>query len=374
MGKIVSTILDPITGAGQARDAANQAAASQRDAATAASYASQFRPVGMTTAFGTSQFTREIDPKTGMPYVSSASYTANPQLAALQNQLMGSYGSQLDFAKQQQQNLQPLSTGAAGLFGSAPSVMSLGQQYLATSPQQAASDWYNQQVGLLAGGREQQLAGLRNKLFQTGRTGLATGGTTTGMAATNPELAAYYNSLSQENRQLAAQADQYGMERARFGAGLLRTAGSLYGQGAGLLGTQSQLNAASYSPLQTLLGLSGNVEQMSLQPYQLGIQLGQAAAPGQAAGAQMYNQGFGQAAGTQYAGAQNAANLNASFLSSLIGSAAGGFGGGASSGGGMFNGFGNAIGNAFGNPLTAMRYGTNLGSQQTRMLAAQDNW
>jgi len=106
-----------------------------------------------------------------------------------------------------------------------------------------------------------------------------------------------------------------------FGAGL-------FGTGAGLLNTQTQGMAGAYSPLQTLLGLSGNVEQMSLQPYQLGLQLGQAAAPGAAAGAQMYNQGFGQAAGTQYAGAQNAANLNASFLSSLIGSASGGFGGG----------------------------------------------
>ena len=354
MGNIVSTILDPITGAGQARDAANQAAAGQREAATKSSYAAQFRPVGMTSAFGSSQFTREIDPTTGMPYVSSAGYTANPQLAGLQNQLMGQYGNQFANAAQTQQNLQPLATGAAGLFGAAPSLMSLGQQYLATSPQQAASDYYNQQVGLLSGGREQQLAGLRNQLFQTGRTGLATGGTSTGMAATNPELAAYYNSVAQGNQQLAAQADQYGMQRTQFGAGLLGTAGGLFGQGAGLLGTQTQLGAAAYSPLQTLLGLSGNVEQMSQQPYQLGLQLGQAQAPGQAAGASIYNQGFGQAANTQYAGAQNAANLNASFLSSLIGSAAGGMGGGGGGGfstvgmsqmqpGGAFSGGGNSF-------------------------------
>jgi len=328
MGGIVSAILDPITGASQTKAAGAQAAEQQRQAAQQSAYASQFRPVGMTSAFGTSQFTREIDPVTGLPYVSSAGYTASPQLSELQNQLMSQYGSQLGLANQQQQNLQPLATGASGLFGDAGSVRSLGQQYLATSPQQAAADYYNQQVGLLSGGREQQLAGLRNQLFQTGRTGLATGGTSTGMAATNPELAAYYNSVAQGNQQLAAQADQYGMQRAQFGAGLLGQAGGLFGQGAGLLGTQTQLGAAAYSPLQTLLGLSGNVEQMSQQPYQLGLQLGQAQAPGQAAGASIYNQGFGQAAGTQYAGAQNAANINASFLSSLIGSAAGGAGGG----------------------------------------------
>jgi len=56
---------------------------------------------------------------------------------------------------------------------------------------------------------EQELAGVRNRLFQTGRTGLATGGTSAGnMAATNPELAAYYNSLARQQSQLAAGAEQ----------------------------------------------------------------------------------------------------------------------------------------------------------------------
>lgn len=314
MGGIVKAILDPITGAGEARDAANQAADSQRQAATNASIAAQFRPVGMTTAFGTSNFTRSIDPATGMPYVSSAGYTANPQLAALQNQLLGNLGGSYSSTQNVSGQYAPLTSGAQSAF-------SLGQKYLATSPEQAASDWYNQQQGLLSGGREQQLSNLRNKLFQTGRTGLATGGTTTGMSATNPELAAYYNSIAQGNQQLAAQADQYGMQRAQFGAGL-------FGTGANMLNQYNAGQVASYSPLQTLLGLSSNVEQISQQPYTLGLQLGSAAAPGSAAGAQLYGQGFNQAAGTQYAGAQNAANVNASFLSSLIGSASGGFGGG----------------------------------------------
>jgi hypothetical protein len=38
----------------------------------------------------------------------------------------------------------------------------------------------------------------------------------------------------------------------------------------------------------------------------------------------------------------------------------------------MFGGMSSSLGNAFGNPLTALKYGTNLGSQQTQMLAAQD--
>lgn len=326
MGGIVKAILDPITGASQTQAAAATAADQQRQAAQTAAYASQFRPVGMTSAFGTSTFTREIDPTTGLPYVSSAGYQASPEISNLQNALMSQYGSQLNFANQQQQNLQPLSTGAAGLFNAAPSVMSLGQQYLATSPQQAASDWYNQQVGLLSGTREQQLAGLRNQVFQTGRTGLATGGTSTGMAATNPEMAAYYNSVAQGNRELAAQADQYGMQRAQFGAGLLGTAGNLYGQGAGLLGTQSQLGAAAYSPLQTLLGVSGTTESMAQQPYQLGMQLGQAALGGQTAGANLYNTGMGQAASTQYGGVQAGNAANVSLISGLMQAGAMGYG------------------------------------------------
>ncbi len=333
MGSVVSNVIGSITGGNQARDAANQAAASQRDAATAASYAAQFRPVGMTTAFGSSQFTREIDPKTGMPYISSAGYTANPQLAALQNQLMGGFGGAYNQGAAQSQAYAPLSGAAGSLFG-------LGSQYLATSPEQARADYMATQQAALAPTREKQLSQIRNQLFQTGRSGLATGGTTAGgMGASNPELQAYYNSLAQQDLNLATQAEQAAQQRQMFGAGL-------FGSGAGLLNTQTQGMANAYSPLQSLLGLSGNVEQMSLQPYQLGIQLGQAAAPGSAAGAQMYNQGFGQAAATQYAGAQNAANLNASFLSSLIGSAAGGMGGASGSvasplfGGNAGSGFG----------------------------------
>lgn len=39
---------------------------------------------------------------------------------------------------------------------------------------------------------------------------------------------------------------------------------------------------------------------------------------------------------------------------------------------GQWSNLSSALGNYFGNPLTAMRYGTNVGSQQTNMLAAQD--
>jgi hypothetical protein len=336
MGGIVSAVLDPFTGASDTRDAANASAAQQRQAAENASYAAAFRPVGMTTRFGSSSFTREIDPKTGMPYVSAAQYTAAPELSALQNRLFNQFGAGLTGAEQMAAQYQPIGAGAQ-------QIMNLGQQYLAQSPEAAAQQYLSQQQGLLAGGREQQLSNIRNNLFQRGRTGLATGATSTGMQATNPEMAAYYNALAQQDAALAAGATQAGQQRTQFGAGLL-------GTGAGLLGTQVQGTVGAYAPLQTQLGLAGQVEQMAMQPYNLGLALGTASLPGQTAGAQIYNQGFQNAAATQYQGAQAANAANSQFLSSLIGAAAGGMAGGAGgAGGGMFGGGTQSFGQFMGN-------------------------
>lgn len=357
MGGVVNSVVGAITGSGNVSSAANAAAEQQRQAGITAANISAFRPVGMTTRFGTSQFTREVDPATGIPYISGAGYTAAPELASLQNQLFGQFNPSYSQAQQMAGQYAPLTGASNQLFN-------LGQQYLAQSPEQAAADYLTSQQGLLAPGREQQLSSLRNQLFQTGRSGLSTGGTAAGSrGASNPELQAYYNSVAQQDAALAAQAQQAGMQRAQFGA-------SLYGTGAGLLGTQVQGQAGAYAPLQTQLGLSGQVETMAQQPYQLGLQLGQAQIPGQQAGSQQYYGGQVAGANTQYQGALQAQQMNSGFLSSLIGSAAGGLAMGA--GAGMFSGMSSSLGNAFGNPLTAFKYGTNIGSEQTRMLAAQD--
>lgn len=305
MGKLVSSVANIFTGADETKAAGERAAAQQSQAAREAAAAAAFRPVGMTTRFGTSQFTREIDPATGMPYVSSGGYTAAPELAALQNQLFGSFGAGGDFARQQAEQFGALSPAAQQLFG-------LGQQYLATSPEQAAQDYMRTQQAALAPSREQQYGTLQNRLFQTGRGGLATGGTVAGnMQQTNPELAAYYNAIAQQDLGLAAGAEQAARDRISFGTGL-------FGQGAGLLGTQAQGISSAYSPLQTQLALSGQVEQMSQMPYQLGIQLGQAQQPGQTQGANIYGQGMSQAAQTQYGATQAANAANAQFWGGVI--------------------------------------------------------
>jgi hypothetical protein len=236
------------------KDAANTSADAQRYAADQAAQAARFTPVGVTTNLGKSNFTMNPDGT-----IASAGYTLDPRLQGIQNNIFGQ--AQAFNPEQVGQAAQPLYGGAASLFN-------LGQQYLATSPQQAAQDYMAQQQGLLAPGREQQLAGLRNQQYQTGRTGLATGGTVAGgMQQTNPELAAYYNSIAQQNSTLAAQSDAYGQQRAQFGAGLFGTGGSLLGQ-------VPALTTAGYSPLQTQLGLVGSIEGMGQQPFDLSTALG----------------------------------------------------------------------------------------------------
>lgn len=357
MGNVVNAVLSPLTGADNTRNAANAAADQQRQAGITAANISAFRPVGMTTRFGTSQFTREIDPATGVPYISGASYEAAPELANLQNQLFGQFGGSYNQAQQMAGQYAPLTGASQSLFN-------LGSQYLAESPEAAAANYMRQQQDLLAGSREQQLANVRNSLFQTGRSGLATGGTSTGRQATNPEMAAYYNAIAQQDAQLAAQAQQQGMAQTQYGA-------SLFGTGAGLLGSQVAGQAGAYAPLQTQLGLSGQVETMSQQPYQLGLQLGTAQVPGQSAGAQTYYGGQVAGANTQYQGEMQANQANSQFLSSLIGSAAMAGAGGAFSGFGGLGGAGASSGYGLGAAGYGAAYGINPFGEQAQMLAAQ---
>lgn len=297
VSKAVGGILGDITGAEETKAAAAAAAEQQRLAAQAAA----FRPVGMTSRFGTSQFTRATDPKTGMPYIESASYEAAPELQALQNQLFGSFGQGLQLGDFTAAQYNPLAGAAQSLFG-------FGAQQLAESPEAARQRYIQGQQAALAPMQEQTLAGIRNRLFQTGRTGLATGGTAAGgLQATNPEMAAYYNALAQQQAQVSAGADAAIQSQQQ-------NAANLFGQGAGLLGTLTSGQTAAYSPLQNLLGLSQTVEGLAQTPLQLGLQLGTAQVPGQTAGSGL----FSQAAQTQYGGVQAANAANAQLLAGII--------------------------------------------------------
>lgn len=178
----------------QSKEAALQAQRNIEQAAGRGVAGAQFRPVGVTTRFGASQF--QVDPITGQ--VVSAGYTASPEITSAQNRLMG-----------------------------------LGASYLAQTPEEVAQQYLAKQYELLAPSRERQLAAIRNQAFQTGRGGLSVGSTglrpsgAQGLMGANPEMEAYYNALAQQDAQLAAQAQQAGQQQVGFGAGLFGQAGQL---------------------------------------------------------------------------------------------------------------------------------------------------
>jgi hypothetical protein len=275
MGGVVSAIAGPvlnIAGGLISGSRDSQAAKAQAEALRAAGLRSsemaQFRPIGMTTGFGSSRFrTNELG------QLEEAGYDLSPELQAIRNRLMGQAGM-----------FDPTTLGRAAepLMGGASSLFNLGQQYLAESPEAAAQRYVSQQQALLAPSREAQLSGVRSRLFGTGRGGLGVQ-TGTGGAPASPEMQAYYNALAQQDLQLAAQGQQAGMEQARFGAGL-------FGSGGSLLAQIPALQSAGYNPLQTQLGLAGTVEGMGQQPFLLSQELARLQAGAGAQAGQLYMQ------------------------------------------------------------------------------------
>jgi len=238
------------------REAAQRAQAMIEAETKAAKDAAQFRPIGMTTRFGTSQF--GFDPATGR--LSSAGYSLTPDVKAQQDRFMALSNQGLTQAEGAQAQFAPLQTGAQRLFG-------LGNQYLAQSPEAVAQNYLNQQMALLQPGREQELATLQNRLQQQGRGGLsvAQGGT---MGATTPELQALYNARAQQEAVLAANAQQAGQRDVLFGAGLL-------GQGATAMGNYYSGQQGAYAPYTSAMTQAQNLETLGQQPYTMGIKLGE---------------------------------------------------------------------------------------------------
>ena len=310
-----------------AENAAGIQAGAQTEAARIAAAESRFRPVGITTRFGGSQFQFGI-PGVSAPVASSyatpaefqaaqaayqtrlanegrvtgASYTLDPALRAYQDRFLGLAGRGLTQAEGAQTRFAPLGTASEGLF-------SLGKKYLAESPEQAAEKYILGRQNLLAPSRERQLAGLRTNLFNTGRQGLSVGGTGVrpgggeGLRASNPELEAYYNSIAQEDARLAAEGMQGGMNQVGFGSGLFATGGNLATQMYGL-------QSAALTPYQAYLSGATNLEALGQQPLELGSALGGRIA--NPAGGQALFQGGMGAANSMFRA--NAYNPTADFL------------------------------------------------------------
>ena len=386
MGELVSGIFGYAGASRQARAAENAArmsADAQLEAARIAAEEARFRPVGVTSRFGTSRFQFGIpgvsEPqrstyKTDEEYQQAlsdyqtrvakegrlvgAGYDVAPDIAAIRDRLLSQAGGE-QFSQQALQQAQ-------GLFG-------LGQQFLPTSPETtmspeaaayaaqlrglagqvtpttydptaAAQEYVQQQQALLRPERERQLAETRESLFRTGRSGLgvAQGGD---LQATNPEMAAYYNALAQQDARLAAEGSQIGRQRlaedirlgTTLGAGALDTqqrAEALARErilsnlqtGTGLFSTGLNLATGGYDPLKTQVGLSSTLEQLGQSPLDIGAQLGgRVASSGAQAGQSLLAGGMGAArtlqAGTSFSptGALLSGMANNQQLTSGIG-------------------------------------------------------
>lgn len=325
MGSVVSSLTDAIglTDIEGTRERGEQAAAAQREAARMAAQGSAFRPVGITTRFGTSQF--GIEDIGGIPRVTSAGYTVAPEIRSIQDRLMGLTGGALTSAEEAQMMASPLGRSAVGLFN-------LGGQYLGESPEAVRQRYINQQTALLDPIRQREEQRLASSVFGRGRAGLNIGD------VGQPELFSLASARRAQDLQLAQQAEQAAQQQIGFGAGL-------FGTGAQQLAQMYGIPTQALGPLQSYLGTSQTIEELGQQPLQLGLAVGGAGQQGATAGAQLLSSGLSQAASTQQAAAQAASNQLTGFMNQMLGAAIGGFGGGG--GGSMGSLFGGGGGGGF---------------------------
>jgi hypothetical protein len=310
MGGAVSAIAGPVLGTvgglisgGKAADAAKGQAEALRAAGERASAMAQFRPMGMTTAFGSSQFTPE----------GQGSYTLSPELRGLQQNLFGQLGSY--DPSQIGQLAQPLMGGAQSLFGlggqllptdtsrmSSQQAQDLANQYrfaqqglMPTSfqtgatpeamayanqlnqlagqvtptsydPTAAAQQYFQQQQDLLQPSRAAEEARLATANYGRGTGGLGVQ-TGTGTAPSNPLAQALFNARSQQDAQIAAQSTDIARQRLRDDIGLGTQLGA-----AGLT-AQQQSEATQRANMLQSLGLSLDFGTQGLRSEEAGTQL-----------------------------------------------------------------------------------------------------
>jgi hypothetical protein len=245
-----------VFGAITARNAGKDAAAASAAAGQQAAAAAEFKPYSITSGFGTGYFDTNKN---------QAGYEIDPVLQAFRDQM---YNGSANF---------------------------LGQ--IDTDPNVAAQNYYNQQQGLMAGGREAEDIALRNQQMQQGRIGLGLSSQAMGAGGPAGMGGGYLN------------PGQYSQQVARNMADQNLAASSMQMAQADI----DRNIARGQGMLQTATGL----EQMAMSPLTIGADIGsrQAVSGGQQASALL-------------AGGQGAANAN---LASGLGMA------------GMFSNAGNAF-------------------------------
>ena len=262
MGDIVGAVI----GGNATKRAAQTAANAQTESARIAADAAKFRPYSITSGFGSSSF--DTDKNT-------ATYDLDPQLAAYRDQLYG---------------LSQQGMGGINL-----------------DTQQNAQDYYNQQQGLLSGGRGAEDIALRQQQLGSGRIGLGLSGEAMGAGAgtgyVNPEQYQRDLARGQVDASMAANADQ--VARQQLDQDIARSTG-LFNTGAG-------------------------VEQLGQSTLTMGADIGnKQAAAGANAGRSLLEGGMA-AAQSNLAGGLNKANMYGN-LGNAVGGMFSGAGGGGPSG------------------------------------------
>ena len=335
--------------AGKAAErAAGTAADAQLEAARIAAEEARFRPVGITTRFGQSQFGFDDQGR-----LTSAGYTVSPELQALQERLLGVAPGSLETALGAGAELGAIRGAVPGLFGLAGQLLPtdvsrqaspeelayaqrlgmLGQQVTPTSydPTAAAQSYFAEQQAMLDPVRQREEQRLASSVFGRGRAGLSVGD------MGQPELFTLAQARGQQDLALAAQSRERARQelqqdiglgtqlgaagitarqqaenlaRARFAEDLQAGTG-LFSTGASLLGLIPQYQTQAMAPFQTQLGLAETIEGLGQQPLDIGAQLGgRTATAGAQAGQALLQGGLG-AASTQLQG--NLASTSARY-------------------------------------------------------------
>jgi len=309
MGNFVGPLLSiggGLISGSKGADAAKGQAEALRAAADRASSMAQFRPIGLKTAFGSSNF--KVN---DLGQVTEAGYTLDPQLEALRNRFTtGATGYD---PTRLQQLTEPV-------YGAAESLFNLGGSYLGATPQDVAAKYISDRQGLLAPSRAAEFGRIQARNYATGRGGLGVQ-TGTGGAPANPALQAYYNSIFQQDKALAAEADTEAMNRIRFG-------GDLYSAGGKLASTLPSLFSGSFLPIETQLNLAKSIESLGQNPYQMSLDLAAAQAGAGARSGQLYLQPQEAAANaySRYQGYSPLGTAMSGLGSSISGGGFGNFG------------------------------------------------
>lgn len=237
----------------------------------------QFTPYSIRTGSGSSFY----DQSTGQ-----AGYNLSPELQQLQNQGYGGANTMLSSATagmspEMQQYRDTMYGKANTMAGN-----------LATSPEEAAKTYYQQQMNLLQPGRAAEDINLRQQQLNSGRLGLgisseAAGAGEGGMV--NPEQWMKERAREQVNADVAMKATQAGMDQASWQLGQSK---GMFGEGGAATNQYQTARGNDINAASNMYNIGSGVEDMVRHNMAMGMDFGTATHSANVKNADLYNQGM----------------------------------------------------------------------------------